>query len=324
MWYSSWGRIVLFCLSIALLVLPVTAHAQTKVYWTDASLVPKIQRSNLDGSNYEVVVDYLELLVDGEGPWLQGLEVDPVNQKLYWVGSYGGIGISRIERVNLDGTGREPLVISGLTFVRSLALDLVNQKMYWTHSDKVQRANLDGTGVETLIASVEGREGIGLDVPRGKMYWAEGGAIKRANLDGSNVVTVIQSDGYMMGLDFDPVGARIYWAWFDEGLYSANSNGGDVQLLVPVSGHPILDVKVDTAQRKLYWADFSDGIGRSDLDGTNVENIVGSGATLSLAIDSPAAIVTLPVASSHGLALVMLALGLCGAGVLSRRQRQSA
>jgi sugar lactone lactonase YvrE len=63
------------------------------------------------------------------------------------------LGIDKIQRVNLDGTGLEALVTTGLIAPRGITLDAAGGKMYWMDSgtDKIQRANLDGTGVEDLI-----------------------------------------------------------------------------------------------------------------------------------------------------------------------------
>jgi Low-density lipoprotein receptor repeat class B len=65
------------------------------------------------------------------------------------------LGIDKIQRVNLDGTGMEDLVTSGLIAPRGIALDVAGGKMYWMDagSSKIQRATLDGTSVEDLITT---------------------------------------------------------------------------------------------------------------------------------------------------------------------------
>ena len=59
------------------------------------------------------------------------------------------LGIDKIQRVNLNGTGLEDLVSTGLIAPRGIAVDVAGGKMYWTDagSSKIQRANLDGTSV---------------------------------------------------------------------------------------------------------------------------------------------------------------------------------
>ena len=68
---------------------------------------------------------------------------------MYWT----DLGISKIQRVNLDGTGLRDLVATDLRLPRSIAIDEAGGKIYWMDSGtrKIQRANLDGSGVEDLI-----------------------------------------------------------------------------------------------------------------------------------------------------------------------------
>ena len=69
--------------------------------------------------------------------------------KMYWT----DLGIDKIQRANLDGTGVEDLITRGLSAPWGIALDGTGGRMYWTDagSSKIQRANLDGTNVEDLI-----------------------------------------------------------------------------------------------------------------------------------------------------------------------------
>lgn len=91
--------------------------------------------------------------------------------KMYWADK----GARKIQRANLDGTGVEDLVTTGLSLPTGLALDVGGGKMYWTDRGDflLRRANLDGTAVEVLITELGDRIGISLDVAAGKMYWAD-------------------------------------------------------------------------------------------------------------------------------------------------------
>jgi sugar lactone lactonase YvrE len=73
---------------------------------------------------------------------------------MYWT----DLGISKIQRVNLGGTGLRDLVATNLRFPRGIALDEPSGKIYWIDSGtlKIQRANLDGSGVEDLIITYSG------------------------------------------------------------------------------------------------------------------------------------------------------------------------
>jgi hypothetical protein len=78
-----------------------------------------IRRANVDGSN---VVDVYPTEFGGTG-----LAVDFVQGQVYWTSNVGG---QSIQRMNLDGTGFETLVTTGLTVPEGITLDLANGKMY--------------------------------------------------------------------------------------------------------------------------------------------------------------------------------------------------
>ena len=157
---------------------PIGAGAEASMlYWTDAD-GDRIQRSFLDGSGVEDVID--SGLVNP-----RGLAVDEAAGKLYWT-DYGS---DRIQRSNLDGSEVEDLVTTGLRIPLGLALDTVADKLYWTDNgtDKIQRSNLDGSQVEDLVTGLQTPLSLALDTAAGKLYWTDSGTdkIQRANLDGS-------------------------------------------------------------------------------------------------------------------------------------------
>jgi len=95
--------------------------------------------------------------------------------KVYWT----DITRHTIQRANVDGTGTEDLVTTGLDTATGIALDAVLGKMYWTDgvTDKIQRANLDGSDVEDLVTTGLGQAfAIVLDVTANKMYWTDIGS----------------------------------------------------------------------------------------------------------------------------------------------------
>ena len=131
--------------------------------------------------------------------------------KLYWT----DWGTDKIQRSNLDGSGVEDLITTGLEFPVGLALDVSGGKLYWTDADtdKIQRSNLDGSGVEDLVTTGLGAPfGLALDVSGGKLYWTDAGTdkIQCSNLDGSGVEDLVTTglespDGLALG--FVPVEA---------------------------------------------------------------------------------------------------------------------
>ena len=113
-----------------------------KVYWADAHF-NKVERANLDGSSREDVVTN-----SSDGVLVPfGVAVDPAGGKVYWtqVLSPTQASLGRIRRANLDGTGVEDLITTGLKRPHGIAVDPAGGKIYWVDSaaNKVQRANLD-------------------------------------------------------------------------------------------------------------------------------------------------------------------------------------
>jgi hypothetical protein len=87
--------------------------------------------------------------------------------KMYWT----DLGIDKIQRVSLDGTGMEDLITTDLIAPRGIALDMIGGKIYWTDSGtlKIRRANLDGAGVEDLATKgLSAPWGIALNVTGGR------------------------------------------------------------------------------------------------------------------------------------------------------------
>ena len=210
--------------------------------------------------------------------------------KMYWT----DFGTDKIQRANLDGSGVEDLVTSGLNDPWGLALDVGARKMYWTDfgTDKIQRANLDGSGVEDLVTSgLSGLRGLALDVGARKMYWTDSGTdkIQRANLDGSGVEDLVTSGLSGPGhLALDVGAGKMYWT--DSGtdkIQRANLDGSGVEDLVTGLDDPI-GLALDVGAGKMYWTDWqTNKIQRANLDGSGVEDLVTSGLSVpvGLALD---------------------------------------
>jgi hypothetical protein len=125
-----------------------------KVYYDTfvlATFTRSILRSNLDGTSVETVLT-------GESSAIWGMDIDPVNNKLYW-----GTADSRlVRRSNLDGTGVET-ILSGLSFdVLDVKVDPLAGYVYVAGDNlagnpggAILRANLDGSNVATLFSGVK-------------------------------------------------------------------------------------------------------------------------------------------------------------------------
>lgn len=94
-----------------------------KLYWTNANhLNPSIERSSLDGSKYEVLIDtHLSMP--------SGIVVDQYSKRIYWVDDHPGIQFS-VESANLDGTERKELTRKTYSVPFNLAVD--ESDVFWT------------------------------------------------------------------------------------------------------------------------------------------------------------------------------------------------
>jgi sugar lactone lactonase YvrE len=188
--------------------------------------------------------------------------------------------MDQIQRANLDGTGIEGLVPSGLGFSSGIAVDVSGGKMYWTSEStvKIQRANLNGTGAEDLVTSgLSSPEGIALDVARGRMYWTDTGTnkIQRANLSGTGVEDLVTSGlNHPSGIALDAAIGKMYWTDAGTGkIQRANLDGTGVEDLLNTGLDFESGIALDTASGKMYWP-ASDKIHRANLDGSSVEDLV--------------------------------------------------
>ena len=265
-----------------------------KVYWTKAQgltgLGQAIQRSNLDGSAVETLLD----VADGISTPVD-IRLDVLAGKLYWTDV--GNGAAHISRANLDGTGVELVVdifgMRGLNFgsgpgqtrefssVWGLALDPAAQRLYWTDfsGQDIHSADFTGGNVSApLVSGLVVPRGIALDLAGGRLYWAEAfhSEIWRAGLDGSNPELILDDN---TGVD-EPFG-----------------------------------VFIDPGPAKLYWTNSGTGeIRRSDLNGLNGELLVSRPEQdlIAIAIEAEPAInapaLNVPALTGYGLAILVCAL----------------
>lgn len=94
-----------------------------KLYWTNTNWdKPTIERSNLDGSEREV-------LISGNVDMPQDISIDQANDKIYWADVGSGI-YYRIESANLDGTNRK--IVLEDTHQRPYSIAVTDEMIYWT------------------------------------------------------------------------------------------------------------------------------------------------------------------------------------------------
>jgi sugar lactone lactonase YvrE len=157
------------------------------IYWDTDDGIQRADITILD-------VDQKEDFVTGQANDPEGVSIDAVNRKLYWINYNGGLWSK-----NLDGTNETLLIADpegGATLV-------VGDRVFfdqWIESGDIhiKSANLDGSGVSTITTGIT-RVVFGLDYEpeSNKIYWGDrnNGKIMRGNLDGSGIETWYESEG---------------------------------------------------------------------------------------------------------------------------------
>lgn len=205
-----------------------------------------------------------------------------------------------VERMNLDGTNRQPLFSLGKA--GSIGLDLASCHVYWSDpaARKILRSNLDGTQPTNVVDAWT--TALAIDTLSGKLYWTTAsvypsGNVYRSNLDGSSVERIVDSYGNdARGLVVHE--SHVYWAsWNDGKILRSNLDGSSPQAILENLLGPVA-MAVDPVQGKLYFSnidrskyfegiDIDGEIWRCNLDGTDAEPLVTSGlqAPLGIAVD---------------------------------------
>ena len=204
-----------------------------EIYWTDLNL-GTIKRASLDGN-------FAETLITGNRP--AGIDLDLVNQKMYWTEDGDSI-----HRADLDGSNEEKLLMDGPVEIETplgIAVDPIGGKIYWSDQassvESIMRADLDGSNPVPFVGDLAGNAdledvtAVELDLVNQKLYWVDDArdVIERFNLDGTGVVETVVSDASIpgglnnpVGLALDVANGRMYWTdSSNDTIYSANLNG---------------------------------------------------------------------------------------------------
>ncbi|XP_029014364.1 low density lipoprotein receptor a isoform X2 [Betta splendens] len=91
------------------------------VYWTDWGNPAKIERGGLNGGDRTA-------LVTDNIVWPNGITLDLLNQRLYWVDSK----LHTLSSVNVQGGGRRTLIVDEHQLAHPLGLTVFEEKVFWT------------------------------------------------------------------------------------------------------------------------------------------------------------------------------------------------
>ena len=204
-----------------------------KLYWTErtSERTGKIRRSNLDGSNVQLVKDLTSVPLD--------FAVDAVNSKIYLTNAWG-----KVQRLNVDGSNFQPNLIIGLEAPKHIALDAADGRIYWTEqtsdtTGKIKRAHLNGSNVRLVKNLTSAPRGLALDTANRKLYLTNAyGKVQRLNVDGSNfqpnLITALDAP---QEVSVDVAGRKLYGT--ERGsIWRVDLNGGNIEDVVTGLGIP--------------------------------------------------------------------------------------
>jgi virginiamycin B lyase len=240
----------------------IAARADAAVYWGDHILLGAV---NLDGSGadsaYFNPLSYPQIAGDAAC----GVAVN--SQYLYW------LGLSQIDRVNLDGPTVPGPVLSGLSGACDLTVS--ESHLYWAHAEAgtIGRANVDGTEAnDAFIRGVDRPCGIAIDEHH--IYWAGKVGIGRANLEGGEVEPAFIPGFFFCGVTVTD--HYLFWSGYSGTIGRANIDGSEVNSNF-INGTAAGDEPYLAADAThVYWTNSYSGgqtlstIGRANVDGTEV------------------------------------------------------
>lgn len=254
-----------------------------------------------------------------------GIAIDYIGRKLYWIADTQFGSIDKIRRSNLDGSNVELFKLpSGQP--ADLEIDPYLRKLYWPEreTNSINVINLDGTGQQTLITTQEPR-GMDIDLLNGHLYWVEleSNRVRRSNLDGTQIIDLITTGiNRPFDVTVDPINGRLYWVELGSNpdnqhgnVWKANLNGTNPMLVVDGQIQPT-DLVIDYARNSIYWPnEDNSSLMRADLDGTNVSVLPGPSTDQyrSLALD------VAPVPEPNAVTLALLWIS----GIIALRRRHS-
>ena len=255
-----------------------------KVYWTEES---RIRRANLNGTNIQLVREFTSTV--------NGLAIDAHNNKLYLANSVG-----KVQRLNLDGTGFQPDLITNLDSPTSVAIDAAGDKVYWTENGRIRRANLNGTNVQNVATGLGSPVSIVLSAApvevlisqsqRAPIYWhTQAGTLQR--LTAASVQGIVPAAQNATGIAVDARAGKVYWVERTSSstgrIRRANLNGSNVQLVKELTSVP-RGLAIDVSNGKLYLTNAWGKVQSLNLDGTGFQPnlIVNLASPMGVAVDA--------------------------------------
>jgi hypothetical protein len=210
------------------------AAGQTEIYFAELFL-PALENGSIQRMFVDPPSPPGEVLVTGGG--LRSLDVDAAAGKVYWV----DVDAFALRRANLDGTGQEDVLTSGLQFPSALRLDVGAGQAYIGDqvAEQIVRVDLTAPAAIPVLSVAFGR----------------------------GLAVIPDHPILVYTRDISTTSASVHW-------YDLQNLGNGT--VVQNQGKP-LAVAVDATHGKVYWTDrVLNRIARANLDGTSVETVAAA------------------------------------------------
>jgi hypothetical protein len=245
------------------LLFAATANAQM-LYWLDTTYgAPALHAAKPNGT-------YPASLTLSAGTLPEGLAVDDVQQRLYWVESkFAGASIKSAS----VGLTDVQSVMTGASTLRGLAVDPSAGKLYWTSSNlvsggAVSRADENGANAQLLVnlGGAGNPRGIAIDRFAGLLFFADfdQGLIEQSNADGTNphIMIEVGAASRPYGVAVDPANQYVYWTEYGTGqIRRCGYDGTGAITLVSGLSNPTY-LTFDRVSAMLYWIEAGAGAQR--------------------------------------------------------------
>lgn len=233
-----------------------------KIYWT-LHTARQIQRSNLDGSNVEILVT-LE-----NTPFT--IAIDSVESYVYFSLPWDRFNNGKIQRIKFNGTYLEDVVIlPPFCFPETIVIDHLNRYIYWTvpsvvpqnNFPRIQKTQLDGNGnIITVVSNISSPRGLAIDPYLNRLYWVSSApdvpAIYYSSLDGTKIVKLQPSQIETprgLAVEIGTLAGFIYWSDIERGgIFKVNTTG--YSSIVTLGLFDPYGLAIDINANKLFFVD---------------------------------------------------------------------
>ncbi|XP_048772894.2 low-density lipoprotein receptor-related protein 1-like isoform X3 [Ostrea edulis] len=231
-------------------------YAKQFIFWTDVA-DDKILRGKLQGN----ALTDIKPIVDIGLATTEGLAVDWIGEKIYWVESK----LYQIEVAEIDGTNRNTLIAGNMVSPRAIVLDPSVGTLFWTDWDtnnpRIESCSMAGENrhiifhIRRIVESGGWPNGLTIDYYFKRLYWidARSDSIHTVTYEGHDHRQILQDkDNIRHPFALTLFGSHVYWTdWGINALVSANKfDGSNVTIIKRTNTQPF-DIQVYHPKRQM-------------------------------------------------------------------------